>query len=131
ASSRPAAACCGARAPTSPPTRPRLGRSSGCLPAAGRNTPVNAVERLAERLGIEPAFRDAAGELRRTSPDVRLAILAAMGVAVASDDDARAALDALEREEWDVPFTPTVACAGPSGVCVDVALPAATGTVRW
>ena len=92
---------------------------------------MNAVERLAERLGIEPAFRDAAGELRRTSPDVRLAILAAMGVAVASDDDARAALDALEREEWDVPFTPTVACAGPSGVCVDVALPAATGTVRW
>ncbi|WP_323717100.1 4-alpha-glucanotransferase [Paracoccus aminovorans] len=50
--------------------------------------------RLAERMGVLPGFHDLSGQWRATSVDSAEALLAAMGLAVPSEPEAQAALDA-------------------------------------
>lgn len=50
--------------------------------------------RLAERMGVLPGFHDLTGQWRDTSVESAVALLAAMGLAVASESDAQAALEA-------------------------------------
>jgi (1->4)-alpha-D-glucan 1-alpha-D-glucosylmutase len=54
------------------------------------------LEQLAELVGISSEYRDAFGRKAETTPDTRDAILAALGLAIESDADARASIARLE-----------------------------------
>jgi 4-alpha-glucanotransferase len=93
---------------------------------------VSALDKLAERMGIEPEFRNAKGEIIRTGSDTKRSLLAAMGVEVTDDAQAWSALAQLDRAKWRRPLPPIQvlhADAGP--FVVDLALPADTGDVTW
>jgi 4-alpha-glucanotransferase len=82
---------------------------------------MSALAALALRCGIEPSFRDAHGLERPTSADTQRALLAAMGFAAASEAEAQAALDALEREEWERVLPPVVvALAGAVAIPITI-----------
>jgi malto-oligosyltrehalose trehalohydrolase/4-alpha-glucanotransferase len=92
----------------------------------------DALDQLAERMGIEPEFRNARGEIVRTSAGTKRSLLSAMGVRAADDAEARAALDSLNRAEWLQPLHP-VAVVRPETVLpsVELVLPAVTGKISW
>jgi hypothetical protein len=64
---------------------------------------MSVFERLAERMGIEPEYRDATGEVRHTDAKVSRGLLNAMGLAVADARDAQASLRELERRDENRP----------------------------
>jgi glycogen operon protein len=79
----------------------------------GRRSRRSAVEpalldRLARAAGIEPEWKDVAGGMHKVSDDTRRALLAAMGLAVASKSEARERLAALalDREHRRKPPLP-------------------------
>jgi malto-oligosyltrehalose trehalohydrolase/4-alpha-glucanotransferase len=82
-----------------------------------------ALDELAERMGIEPEFRDVRGRVVRTSAETKRDLLAAMG-----QDTSDEALEALERAEWLSPLPPVKAVRAP---VVELVLPADTETVTW
>jgi 4-alpha-glucanotransferase len=87
---------------------------------------------LAERMGIEPEFRNARGEMVRASAETKRSLLAAMGVQTADEAATRAALDALEHAEWGRPLPPVaVLHADAAPLAVEIALPAGTGELTW
>src|SRR3954465_13052793 len=91
-----------------------------------------ALDRLAERMGIEDEFRNARGEIVPTAPDTKRRLLAAMGVAAGDDAAADAALAALDRDEWLRPLAPVqVVRTGVGPVAIDLVLPADTGEIAW
>ena len=65
-----------------------------------------ALDRLAERMGIEAEFRNARGEIVPTAPETKRRLLAAMGVAAGDDAAADEALAELDRDEWLRPLAP-------------------------
>lgn len=69
---------------------------------------LRPLDRLAERCGIEPEFRDAGGTLRRPSAAVKRRLIAAMGIRVERSADAERALADIDRDEWTRPVRPTV-----------------------
>ncbi len=93
---------------------------------------ASALDRLAERMGIEPEFRNAHGEIVPASADTKRSLLTAMGVEVVDNAGAKAALENLDREEWLRPL-PRVAVlrlnAGPPAIQIN--LPADTGRISW
>lgn len=89
------------------------------------------LDRLAERLGIEPEFRDAAGSLRRPKAGVKRKLLAAMGVKAESPADAERMLDEIERAEWAEPVRAAVVRESSLSAAVPLTLPAGTADVRW
>ncbi len=91
-----------------------------------------ALDRLAERMGIEAEFRNARGEIVPTAPETKRRLLAAMGVAAADDAAAEAALAELDRDEWLRPLAPVQVVRTDAGpVAVDLVLPADTGEIAW
>ncbi len=83
------------------------------------------LDRIAGRMGIEPEFRDAKGQMVRTSAATKRAVLAAMGVDPA--DEA-----ALDQADWLNPLPPVqVVRADAETLAVDLILPAGSGTVNW
>ncbi len=92
---------------------------------------VTPIEALAARCGIVAEFTDARGELRRTSPETRRALLAAMNVA-AEEGDAPDALRQMERMEWtrSLPKAVVLRTVG-DDIGVPVTLPAGTQGVSW
>jgi (1->4)-alpha-D-glucan 1-alpha-D-glucosylmutase len=85
---------------------------------------LEMLDRLCARCGVETAYRDAWGESRTVSPETRLALLAAMGVNVASDADIERALEQREANAWRRPLPEVhVVRAGCSPLHVDIALP--------
>ncbi|HET6492572.1 MAG TPA: 4-alpha-glucanotransferase, partial [Burkholderiales bacterium] len=62
------------------------------------------LDRLCASCGIGSAYRDAWGEQRSVPTETRLALLAAMGVNVASDTDIGRILEARELNAWQHPF---------------------------
>jgi malto-oligosyltrehalose trehalohydrolase/4-alpha-glucanotransferase len=93
---------------------------------------VSALDELAERMGIEPEFRDARGEMVRASAETKRSLLAAMGMQTADEAATRAALEALERAEWERPLPPiTVLRADAAPLAIEVTLPADTGELAW
>ena len=60
---------------------------------------MNALDRLSLRMGIEPEFRDAIGQVRRTDADVSRGLLTAMGLTVTDAREAEAAIRELERAD--------------------------------
>jgi malto-oligosyltrehalose trehalohydrolase/4-alpha-glucanotransferase len=93
---------------------------------------VSALDELAERMGIEPEFRDARGAVVRASAETKRSLLAAMGVQTADEAATRAALDTLERAEWKRSLPPIMVLrADTTPLAIDVTLPAETGELAW
>jgi 4-alpha-glucanotransferase len=87
---------------------------------------------LAEKMGIQHEFRDARGELVRTSAGTKRSLLAAMGMDVVDDAQAQSTLDVLQQEALlrALPAVRVVrAGEGPSGVAV--VFPVQTRKIRW
>jgi len=97
-----------------------------------QNLGGNPLDELAERMGIEHEFRNAKGEIVRTTSDTKRSLLAAMGVEAADDMQARRALQELDRAEWLRPLSPIQVIRADGGpLAADLTLPAATGDVTW
>lgn len=92
---------------------------------------MRPLDRLADRFGIEPEFRDAGGELRRPPADVKRRLLAAMGVRATRTADAEKSLEQLERDEWSTPLGATVVRQARLPAVLPLTLTAGAGTVRW
>ena len=60
----------------------------------------DVLERLAELAGIEPYYLDSWGSRHELSGDTRLALLRAMGFAVATEGDRAQSLAALDMAPW-------------------------------
>lgn len=93
--------------------------------------PMRALDRLAERLGVEREFQDASGELRRPSARVKRQLLAAMGVKVARPAEAEHALEEIERLEWSETLHAAVVRESALPAVVPLTLPVGTGKVAW
>jgi malto-oligosyltrehalose trehalohydrolase/4-alpha-glucanotransferase len=99
---------------------------------AKKKAGLNALDELAERMGIEPQFRNAKGESVEASAETKRRLLAAMGVEAADELQARGALDELERAEWLRPLPATqVVWADAQSPAIDVILPGGTGEFTW
>jgi malto-oligosyltrehalose trehalohydrolase/4-alpha-glucanotransferase len=92
----------------------------------------SALDRLAERMGIEPAYGSATGGVVRTRAGTKRALLAAMGVEAPDEDAARARLEALEASELARALPPVlVTRADRLPAAVELNLPVGSGAVRW
>ncbi|MBI4204777.1 MAG: malto-oligosyltrehalose synthase [Betaproteobacteria bacterium] len=90
------------------------------------------LERLCANCGIDTAYRDAWGEQRSVPIETRLALLAAMGVNVASDADIERALEQRETSAWRRPFPAVrVVRAAKAELDLAVALPEACAGLRF
>jgi (1->4)-alpha-D-glucan 1-alpha-D-glucosylmutase len=90
--------------------------------------------RLAAAAGIVPEYFDVDGKQHVTSVETQRALLAAMGIAVASDADAHAALAALEAREWRRILAPVaVVTANAAALALGLTLPRARTerSTRW
>jgi hypothetical protein len=97
--------------------------------ARGRTT---ALDELADRMGVEPSFRDARGQTVEATPETKQALLAAMGLDVSDEAKARAELERLRRAEWLRPLSAVTVHrtdAGPA--TAEVVFPAGTLLVTW
>ena len=94
--------------------------------------PGSTLDELAERMGIEPRFRNAKGEIVETTSETKRSLLAAMGVEAIDEAQARSALEDLDRAEWLRPLPPVqVSRAGAGPPAVELVLPAGTGGIAW
>jgi malto-oligosyltrehalose trehalohydrolase/4-alpha-glucanotransferase len=91
-----------------------------------------ALDELAERMGIEPRFRNARGDIVQTGSETKRSLVAAMGVKATDEAQARSALDDLDCAEWLRPLPAVLvvrADAEPS--VVELVLPAGTREITW
>ncbi len=99
---------------------------------AQREAGRSALDELAERMGIEPQFRNAKGEIVETNDETKRSLLTAMGAEAADELQARAALEKLDRAEWLRPLpTAQVARADAQARAIEVVLPAGTPEITW
>ena len=93
---------------------------------------TSALDELAERMGIEPQFRNAKGETIRTSSDTKRNLLAAMGIEAADELQIRAVLDQLDRAEWLRPLPVIkVVHLDSQPLSIELILPADTSEITW
>ena len=89
--------------------RPREADVVGQLAGLGRKgLDESSLSRLAERLGIEPEYRDTAGRLHRTPPETARRLAAVLGVRAATEMETVASLEQLEQERWREVLPPVV-----------------------
>jgi len=94
--------------------------------------PESALDRLAERMGILPEYRDARGPQVRITAETKRGLLAAMGHPVGDEAEAAAALEALDRAEWLAALSPIQVVRSDAGdPAVELILPADSGTIHW
>ena len=97
-----------------------------------REPASSGLDELSERLGIEPQFRSAKGEIVKTNSETKRSLLAAMGVEAADERQARTALEHLDHAEWLRPFPAVqVARADAGPPVVGLVLPAGTREITW
>jgi malto-oligosyltrehalose trehalohydrolase/4-alpha-glucanotransferase len=97
-----------------------------------QKVPGDALDELAERMGIEPEFQNAKGETIRTERVTKRSLLAAMGIAAADGIEARRALQQLDRAQWLRPLPIVQVSHENAGVpAVELVLPAGTGEIIW
>ena len=70
--------------------------------------PPNTLVELARRYGVATEYQDWTGRTTAVTESTLAAVLAALGVATASEDDRSAALIAHERERWQRSLPPVV-----------------------
>ncbi|WP_207459899.1 4-alpha-glucanotransferase [Azospirillum sp. SYSU D00513] len=93
---------------------------------------VLPLDRLAERMGIEAEFVNAAGETVRTSAETKRTLLKAMGIDAPDEAAAGERLAELERAELSRPLPPVaVLRIDRPPFAVTVALPEGTGELSW
>jgi len=87
-------------------------------------TRLSLLDRIAAHCGIEDAYRDAQKKLRRTKPETKRLLLAAMGVPANDDEEIAATLEELERADWRRTLRPVYVTnmgAGPIAIELNVA----------
>jgi malto-oligosyltrehalose trehalohydrolase/4-alpha-glucanotransferase len=105
---------------------------AGARGDAAPRGPGSPLQALAERMGISSEYRDARGNLVRTTEQTQRKLLSAMGVRVNDEHEAAAALDALEVESWRQPLPSVrVITAGQERVTVDVVVAADVERLSW
>lgn len=82
-------------------------------------TDESALSRLAGEMGVLRAYRDFGGVERRTAPETDRALLAAMGLPVETEDDAKAALEDRRRAARASPEDVVVVASEPSEIPLD------------
>ena len=100
--------------------------------------PDSALQRLAQKMGILPEYRDARGELVRTTEVIQQKLLTAMGVQIddsppsAQAAQAAEALQTLELKTWRQSLPSVrIVTADQKRPSVDVVLPAELETLEW
>jgi 4-alpha-glucanotransferase len=86
-------------------------------------TDSGALDRLATLAGIEPGYQDIWNTRHETSALTKRRLLAAMGIAAATDAEAEASLEALEGASWHRPLPPVVVARVGRPIEVPVKLP--------
>ncbi|ROU03914.1 4-alpha-glucanotransferase [Histidinibacterium lentulum] len=76
---------------------------------------MSALERLMERIGIEPGFEDALGASRPTDPDVARSLARELGFPAADEREARRTLARLDAEAAQRPLPPVIVTTCPGG----------------
>jgi 4-alpha-glucanotransferase len=90
------------------------------------------LDELAEKMGIAAEFLDARGSVICTGADTKRKLLRAMGVEVTTDEQVRAALQALDRAAWTHTLAPVkVLRGGLEPLELDLVLPRGTGSIAW
>ncbi|MGF7175003.1 malto-oligosyltrehalose trehalohydrolase [Azospirillum doebereinerae] len=93
---------------------------------------ATALDRLADRMGIERSYGNAAGETVTAGEGTVRALLAAMGVEAPDETAAAKHLDALDRAELSRLLPPAVVLrTGEGNAALAVTLPEGAGTLRW
>jgi 4-alpha-glucanotransferase len=91
-----------------------------------------ALDELAVRLGIQPDFRDARGKVIQTTSSTKRKLLAAMGMDVADESQAKDALRQLKRQAASKVLPPVlVVTASEQPIAVPVTLPVGARTAVW
>jgi len=88
-------------------------------------TPENALERLAEEVGIQPVYWDIAGHQHITSTESKRAILKAMGIDAETNTEALYSLKAWREQPWNQLIPPVIVLrrTGPHiSVTVDISI---------
>ena len=91
---------------------------------------VNALERLADLVGIADGFTDAFGQRVDTPLDVRRGMLEALGFSAGDDDAVRHSLAAVEAVRANI-VPPLLAAEARRGLRVPVRMGVTTGAVAW
>jgi len=107
----------------------RLTRRAARKPGSARGD-MSALDRLIERIGIEPEFTDASGNPRLTDPDVERHLAEAMGFDAGDEAAALATLGRLDDQAARTLLPPVVVTTRP-GERVDIPLNAAARTMKW
>ena len=93
---------------------------------------MSALDQLAERMGIEPEFKDATGKIRRTDPKVSRSLLNSMGLGVENARKAQSMLRELERADAGCSLPPVMVVAeSATRLAVPLTLPRGIEVVRW
>ncbi len=88
--------------------------------------------RLARLSGVAPIYHDAQRKLRRVSPESLCAILAAMGLDVATPAAIEGSCAALEAAEWDALLPPVATTVVGATAAVPITVPTGTADkLRW
>lgn len=94
---------------------------------------MSDLDRLAERVGIEPFYHDIWGNRRETSRETQVALISAMGLDVGSDDAVSGSLQMVEARPWRRLLPPVLVVDDGNAVAVPVSLPAGreAATLSW
>jgi 4-alpha-glucanotransferase len=93
---------------------------------------ITDLEKLAQRMGIVPQFRDARGNVVRTSADTQRRLLEAMGMRARNDSEVAEGHRALDRAVWSRVLAPVkVLRKGIEPLAVDIVSPKDIGTMHW
>ena len=93
---------------------------------------MSALERLADRCGIQHVSEDAFGKEHVTPPETKRALLKAMHIAAETEEQAQSSFQAIEAAEWSRTLPPVVVVDShrkPLGVPIH--FDQGTATVHW
>jgi hypothetical protein len=94
--------------------------------------PAKALGALAEYHGIEAGFRDARGNDIVTTAETQKCLLAGMGISVASEHSATAALETAQRADLPSTLPPVIVICCADGRCaIPLSLPPDAAQITW